>query len=131
VSNSTYRVQYKSDLRSTNWTDLSPDVVATGSTTSYTDHPGNAPQRFYRIELLANTAPAPVIQSIAMAGTNNVVITWTAVTNRTYRVQYKSRFSDTAWTDLGPDVTATNSMASFTDHPGGARQRFYRVGLLP
>jgi len=52
ASNSTYRVQYKNDLSDANWTDLIPDVTATGNIASYTDHPGQVSGRFYRIILL-------------------------------------------------------------------------------
>jgi hypothetical protein len=48
ISNSVYRVQYKSSLASTSWLDLFPDVTAAGSTASFTDHPGTESQRFYR-----------------------------------------------------------------------------------
>jgi hypothetical protein len=48
ISNSVYRVQYKTDPASTNWLDLAPDVTATGGTASFTDQPGNASQRLYR-----------------------------------------------------------------------------------
>jgi hypothetical protein len=34
------------------WTDLTPDVTATGVTTTYTDHAGAATPRFYRIFIL-------------------------------------------------------------------------------
>jgi hypothetical protein len=44
----TYRVQYKNDLGDANWTNLLPDVTATGSTASFADTSGFA-QRFYRI----------------------------------------------------------------------------------
>jgi hypothetical protein len=49
----TYRVQYTTDLPDpptpATWTDLTPDVTATGATATYTDHAGAATQRFYRI----------------------------------------------------------------------------------
>jgi hypothetical protein len=47
-----YRVQYKSALAATAWTDLLPDITATTSTASTTDASSGAPQRFYRILLL-------------------------------------------------------------------------------
>jgi hypothetical protein len=44
----TYRVQYKENLADTNWTDLAPDVTATGPTASSSD--AIVPtQRFYRV----------------------------------------------------------------------------------
>jgi hypothetical protein len=132
VSNSVYRVQYKTSLNSTNWIDLAPDVIATGSTASHTDNPHGAPQRYYRV-LLVSTAPAvrPVIRSLTGAGTTNVVITWSSVSNQSYHLQYKTNLSATNWSDLAPNITAAGSTASFTDHPITGHQRYYRVMLLP
>ena len=132
VSNSVYRVQYKTSLNSTNWIDLAPDVIATGSTASYTDNPHGAPQRYYRV-LLVSTAPAvrPVIRSLTGAGTTNVVITWSSVSNQSYHLQYKTNLAATNWFDLAPNIAATGSTVSFTDHPITGHQRYYRVMLLP
>ena len=131
VSNSVYRVQYKASLAGTNWVSLAPDVVAASETASFSDQPAGAAQRFYRILFVASAPPVvPVIQSIAGAGTPNVVITWSAVSNQVYRVQYKPTLSGASWFNLAPDVTATNSTASFTDHPDTGTQRYYRVVLL-
>jgi len=47
-----YQVQYKSDLKSTNWTNLRGVVTATGATLSATDSVTNGPLRFYRVVLL-------------------------------------------------------------------------------
>jgi hypothetical protein len=80
--------------------------------------------------LTVTASVAPTIQSIVRSANTNMVITWSAVSNRTYHLQYKTNITS-AWSDLSPNVTATNSTASFTDHPAGARQRYYRVGLLP
>jgi hypothetical protein len=75
-----------------------------------------------------NTNP-PVIQSVTTS--NGVAtVTWNSVVGRNYRVQYETNVAGFSWTDLVPDVTATNSTASATD-PSGASQRFYRVVLLP
>lgn len=68
----------------------------------------------------------PVILSLTGAGTPNVVITWSAVSNLTYRVQYRLDFN-TAWMNLIPEVTATNVTASATDQSANVHQRFYRV----
>jgi N-acetyl-anhydromuramyl-L-alanine amidase AmpD len=51
TSGKIYRVQYKNSLADADWTDLKPDVLATGSTASL-DVPKDASQRFYRIILL-------------------------------------------------------------------------------
>jgi hypothetical protein len=134
ISNQSYQVQYKSSIGSTNWTSLSPIITATNNTTSFTDHPGAANERYYRIALVQNVTPvvpAPVIQSIIGAGTPNVVITWSALSNHIYRVQYETTLGGSNWTSFSPDVIATGSTASFTDLPGGSSPRFYRIVLLP
>jgi MBG domain (YGX type) len=81
--------------------------------------------------LTVTPAPNPTILSIKAVGNNSMVITWTSISNNVYRVQYKTNLASTNWISLAPDVTAAGSTASFTDHPVGARQRYYRVALLP
>ena len=49
ISGQTYRVQYKTNLLDTNWTDLPPDVTAHDVTASKTDSTAFDGQRFYRI----------------------------------------------------------------------------------
>ena len=83
----------------------------------------------YRALALA-TAAAPVLQEPMRTGTNQVMIAWSAVSGRTYRVQSISSPADTNWITLAPDVTATNVVASKTDHLTDS-QRFYRVIQLP
>jgi len=77
-----------------------------------------------------NVIPRPVILSLTGAGTTNVVITWSAISNAAYRVRYRPDFNS-AWINLVPDVTATNTAASAVDQPDSARQRFYQVLLVP
>jgi hypothetical protein len=60
----------------------------------------------------------------------NVVITWSAVSNGSYRVQYQSDLNTTNWTDLSGDVTASGSTAAKTDILT-ATNRFYRVQVRP
>ena len=52
VTGGIYRVQYINSLNGGGWTDLSPDVTATGSTATQTNAVGNATQRYYRLVLL-------------------------------------------------------------------------------
>jgi hypothetical protein len=46
-----YRVQYRNDLTTGDWNDLSPDVTASGLSTSGTNTVGSDPQRFFRVRL--------------------------------------------------------------------------------
>lgn len=52
VTNLTYEVQYTDDLGSTNWSNVLPEVTATGPTSNETNVIGNTPQEFYRVALL-------------------------------------------------------------------------------
>ena len=82
--------------------------------------------------LTVTAAPiAPTVLSLVRSNSTDLVITWSSVTNSVYRVQYKATLTSANWTNLTPDVTASGSTASFTDHPAGASQRYYRVTLLP
>ena len=47
-----YRLQYSDDLIGTNWTDIAPDVTASGPTASLTSLVGEALQRYYRVFVL-------------------------------------------------------------------------------
>ncbi len=48
-SNTAYRVQYTTSMNLTNWTSLTPDVIASNATASITDSPGADPHRAYRV----------------------------------------------------------------------------------
>ena len=74
------------------------------------------------------TAP----QIISIVNTSGVVnLVWSAVSGSVYRVQYTPDLGVTTWSNLVPDISATNDTASATDYPGGEGQRFYRVVRLP
>jgi hypothetical protein len=79
---------------------------------------------------IAARPSAVQIQSITVAN-NTAMITWTSTSGRTYRMQYKDSLSLSNWTDVVPDIVATNSLATGTNALGALNQRFYRVALLP
>jgi hypothetical protein len=79
---------------------------------------------------LTITASAPLILALTSAGPTDLVITWNAVSNTTYRVQYKGVLSATNWTDLIGDVLAGGSTASTTDLKT-TTNRFYRIQVVP
>jgi GH25 family lysozyme M1 (1,4-beta-N-acetylmuramidase) len=84
----------------------------------------------YPITVTVPQTDAPQILSIGSVG-NIVTLAWSSVSGATYRVEFTPDLGSTAWTNLVPDVPATNSITSTTDDTGGAIQRFYRVILLP
>jgi hypothetical protein len=76
----------------------------------------------------AQTAP----QIISIVNTSGVVnLVWSANSGSVYRVQYTPELDALNWSNLLPDISATNDTATTTDSPGEAVQRFYRVILLP
>src|SRR5262249_23552323 len=52
ISGRTYRVQYQDVFATTNWDQLSPDIIANSPEPSATNAVSSAGQRFYRIVLL-------------------------------------------------------------------------------
>jgi hypothetical protein len=76
------------------------------------------------------TAPAPLILGLTSAGPTDVLITWSAVSNATYRVQYKGVLSATNWSDLSGDLLAVGSTAFKTDIKT-TTNRFCRIQVTP
>jgi len=52
ISNLTYRLQFKNNLADASWTDVIPDITATGAASSVTNSVGIQPQRFYQLYLV-------------------------------------------------------------------------------
>jgi uncharacterized repeat protein (TIGR01451 family) len=52
IEGQTYRLEYNDDLDETNWTELPPDITASGSVTEKVDLIESVPQRFYRVVLV-------------------------------------------------------------------------------
>jgi hypothetical protein len=74
--------------------------------------------------------PPPVMQSISLS--NGVaIVTWTSVSNATYRLQCTEDLGSTNWLDIWPDVHATGSSVTLTNSVGAQSQRFYRVLVVP
>jgi hypothetical protein len=71
-----------------------------------------------------------VIQSIALLG-GKVILTWSAVSNDVYAVQYKTNITSTNWVNIVPNVTASGPTASITNAIGSSPQQYYRIVLLP
>jgi hypothetical protein len=70
----------------------------------------------------------PVITQI-LAQTNQLLLTWSALSNRNYVVESCTNLANPFWVDVLPAVTATNTAASsIQSAPTG--NRFYRVKLL-
>ena len=68
--------------------------------------------------------------TISIHQTNgSIALSWDAVSNQNYQVQYATDLLQPNWTNLGGLIHATTKSASATDSTAHA-QRFYRVELL-
>jgi uncharacterized delta-60 repeat protein len=111
------------------WCDIESDqqgkVLVTGYFTKM-----NGAAMPYLARLWGNDHP-PVLK-IPKAGTNGLDVSWHAISNRTYRVQYTENLLANDWHDMSGDVCATNDLAGKIDVAAGtANQRYYRVWQLP
>lgn len=61
-----------------------------------------------------------------------VSLSWGAIIGKEYQVQYRNIIDSAGWHDLGAPFVAANLTATFTEnHLDGARQKIYRVLLMP
>jgi hypothetical protein len=75
-------------------------------------------------------APSQPTLIISVSNGTNCLLSWSAISNTPYRVQFKSDLNATNWSDLPGDVVAIASSASKNDSLS-AGHRCYRVGVLP
>ena len=73
---------------------------------------------------------SPRFTSIVRRQRDELVLTWTAIPGRTYRMQYQERLADLVW-QQGETVVAVGETAAFVCPVSGAISRFYRVQLDP
>jgi hypothetical protein len=84
----------------------------------------------FLVQTVSPFPPDLKILPLTFSGTEGVVVTWNAISNVTYRVQYTPDFGSAAWADLIGDVVAAGNTASKTDIRT-ATNRFYRVRVAP
>lgn len=78
---------------------------------------------------VAPPPPAPIILSLGLSGTN-AVLTWNAVSNTTYRLEYDPELGLSNWNAVPGDITSLGNVASKLA-PLISSNRFYRVLVLP
>ena len=91
--------------------------------------PMSATNSFIVVVTAADIAPPPMITSVSVSG-GVALLNFTSVSNHVYRLQFKSELTDANWTDVSPDITATNSTATCTNVCGPADQRLYRLQVV-
>jgi hypothetical protein len=72
-----------------------------------------------------------VFQTVVQTA-DTLTFTWSAVTGRTYQVQYTTNLSQPDWSDLDSATLATNSTMTASDAIApDSSQRWYRIAQLP
>jgi Tol biopolymer transport system component len=88
-------------------------------------------------EFLAGTDPtdkqsALIVTQIGKPDQTGRLITWTAVSGNSYKIQYKTHLNDAVWEELSGTIKAESAVASkLDDTTNASEQRFYRVLLVP
>lgn len=73
--------------------------------------------------------PQPMVLQPVLSG-SNVLLTWSAVSNTTYRVEFNPDLNPSNWNALPGDVAGASNTASKSDALTPSN-RFYRVRVLP
>ncbi len=130
-----YYVQGKPDLNATNWTTVSPTIVAADVSANWCV-PLPSSLRFFRVH--EGLAVAPSLPQVRIASlwclTNGMALQWHAATNAQFTVQYTPSLAPPTWTDFTNPITGTNGSFSFFDDGsqcgGLSGPRYYRLRLL-
>ncbi|HEX3718350.1 MAG TPA: immunoglobulin domain-containing protein [Verrucomicrobiae bacterium] len=75
------------------------------------------------------TNAPPQIGSAKRSG-NSITFTFISTANQMYQIQAKAALTQSSWTDLGSEITATSTNTAVSDALTNS-ERFYRVVLLP
>lgn len=82
-----------------------------------------------RVTGLITNVIAPMLLSPELSG-SDIRLIWTATSNTTYRVEFKTDLNATNWNALSGEVTSSSNTASKLD-PLTASNRFYRIRVNP
>jgi hypothetical protein len=105
---------------------VSQGLYPDGNTNTVVTMPDWSPRTSNRLGAPA----APVLGSFLLPGDGTISFAASVIPGRTYRVEFKDSLASTAWTPLGGNVTATESLLRIEDALGSRPQRYYRVSLL-
>jgi hypothetical protein len=71
-----------------------------------------------------------VIQSLTLSN-GLVTVTSSAISGRSYRLQFKQSLDQINWTEVFPEATAVGGAVILTNAAGAASESYYRVFLVP
>jgi hypothetical protein len=112
------------------WTNFQFIVTGAQNATSLMFGFRNDSAAFALDDILLQPVPAPTFQSVT-GNANSFTLTVNAVPEVTYQVQFTTDLILANWSALGPPMTATNNVLTFTDALPANPQRFYRIATAP
>jgi subtilisin-like proprotein convertase family protein len=127
-----YCVQAKADLRATNWTTISPTIVAPDYSATWC-LPLPSSYQYFRIReglaLLAPITPVPITNiTVSAAG---VTLSWAAPPSAQFQVQWTASLAPSAWTNFTNVLISPSGTFTFLDdgsQSGGlGAARYYRL----
>ncbi|MDE3066243.1 MAG: hypothetical protein KGJ60_01700 [Verrucomicrobiota bacterium] len=72
----------------------------------------------------------PVMMTVQKSA-GSAAVFWRSAPGKNYQLQFKNKLTDSTWTNIGGNLSATNFITSEMDATVGTNtMRFYRVGLL-
>jgi glucose/arabinose dehydrogenase len=77
---------------------------------------------------MAATDERPAVLSVELKN-GDFTISWDAIEERHYVLEYVNNLGDTNWTPLSPPIQATGPTVTVTNSSGSSHQRFYRVSV--
>jgi len=123
-----YAVEWRTNLFAGAWQPvLTNFTVASNLYLNFTPPPGSEPLNFYRAKR-AGLALAEKVLSLVSADGTNVLLRFSGVAGRTYRVQLAPSLSPPAWQTIGTNTVGFDGLFQFTETNGwGNTQRYYRL----
>lgn len=125
-----YRVASKNQLTETDWADLSGDITAVSTNTTWTDVSATGvPQRFYIVQAgITNGIETTLLASNLTLGVVSLTLNWTSLPGQVYHVMFKNDLTEPDWMDLSGPLTAAALVTDWTDIVSATvPQRFYRI----
>ena len=115
------------------WTNMQFQVTATSTSTTLSFGGWDNVDYIYlddvSVAIPGSDSPPKFLSSNVTNGL--ILLSWSAVLNRSYQVQSTSNLLQGTWINVGGSVAATNTVMTNSDLIGPELSRFYRVVLLP
>ncbi len=117
---------YQTNLAAFDWTNAQFIVSATSTNTALQFGARDDPAAIGLDDVSVQALAAPSFQAVTH-NAGAITLVWSAAPGMTYQIQYTDALSPPRWIDLGPAITATNSIMSASDTLSSSTQRFYRI----